>query len=146
MMAVLAGTSYEATAETYRPCQVAYVRRGDFLRFIADHPEAYPGIVKQLSSSYARACEQLRNVASSASAQERVGRLLLEWSKETKWGNQITLPLTQEEIGELIGVSRETVTRALSQLRDHRLIVRKGVTLTIPDRAALASFVTDCRW
>ena len=146
LAAVLAGTHYEATAETCRPCQVAYVRRADFLRFVAHHPEAYPGIVKQLSASYEAACEQLRNVALSASAHERLGRLLLEWpvrSAETKLGTQITLTLTQAEIGECLGISRETVTRALSELRNHRLVVVEGSVLTIPNRAALESFVAN---
>jgi CRP/FNR family transcriptional regulator len=146
LMAVLGRTNYEATAETCRPCQIAFVRRHDFLRFVAHHPEAYPGIVRQLSASYDGACEKLRNVALSASALERLGRLLLEWSvgsRETKLGSQITLPLTQGEIGELLGISRETVTRALSQFRSHHLVVMKGSTLTIPNRAALETFVAN---
>lgn len=146
LMAVLARTCYEATAETCRPCQVAFVRRDDFLRFVAQHPEAYPGIVKQLSRSYDEACEQLRKVGLSASVPERLGRLLLDWSegwKETELGSQTTVSLTHEEIGQLIGTSRETVTRAFSQLRNHHLVVLRGRTLTIPNRAALESFVKD---
>lgn len=146
LMAALSRTNYEATAETCRPCQVAFVRRDNFLRFVAHHPEAYPGIVRQLSASYDGACEQLRNVGLSASVHERLGRLLLEWTvglKETKLGSQLTLPLTQNEIGELLGISRESVTRAMSQFRNHHLVVMKGSTLTIPNRAALESFVAN---
>ena len=55
LMAALAGTSYEVTAETLRPCQVAFVRREDFLRFLAQHPEANAGVVRQLGSQY-QAC------------------------------------------------------------------------------------------
>ena len=144
LMAVLARTHYEATAETCRPCQVAFVRRDDFLRFVAHHPEAYPGIVKQLSASYDGACEQLRNVGLSASIHERLGRLLLDWTeglKETKLGNKITLPLTHQEIGEIIGSSRETVTRTFSEFKKQHLVALKGSTLTILNRAALESFV-----
>ncbi len=144
LMAVLARTCYEATAETCRPCQIAFVRRDDFLLFVAHHPEAYPGIVRQLSRSYGEACEQLRKVGLSTSAPERLGRFLLDWSegsKETELGSQATVTLTHEEIGQLIGTSRETVTRALSQLRNHHLVVLRGPTLTIPNRAALESFV-----
>jgi len=122
---------------------VAFVRRDEFLRFVTHHPEAYPEITKQLSDSYEGACERLRN-AGISSANERVGQLLLEWSigsKETTLGQQITLSLTQAEIGELLGVTRETVSRALTQFRNNRLVVMKGSTLTIPNRAALESFI-----
>lgn len=41
LMATLSGNPYEVTAETLHPCQVAFVRRDDFLQFVAKHPEAY---------------------------------------------------------------------------------------------------------
>jgi len=145
LMAVLSGKPYEVTAETIRPCQVSYVRRDDFLRFFAQHPEAAQGIVKQLSSNYHGACEQLRTVGLSISAPEKLARLLLEWSagaEETKLGTQITIHLTHEEIAEFIGSTRETVTRTLSDFKSRHLVTTKGSTLSIPSRAALENFVT----
>jgi CRP/FNR family cyclic AMP-dependent transcriptional regulator len=144
LTAVVGGTQYEVTAETLRPCHVAFIRRDDFLRFVAAHPEVYQGIVKQLTSSYGGACDQLRTVGLSASVPQRLGRLLLDWSQgatEVKAGHQITLPLTHEEIGECIGSSRESVTRTFSELTSRHLLSRKGSTVTIPDRAALQNFV-----
>jgi len=145
LTAVLSGTPYEVTAETLHPCQVAFVRRDDFLRFIAEHPEASQAIVRQLSSNYNGACEQLRTVGLSASVQGRLAKLLLDWSAaadQKKLGARIQLPLTHEEIAELIGSSRETVTRTFSEFRNQRLVTLKGSTLMISDRAALESFVT----
>jgi CRP/FNR family cyclic AMP-dependent transcriptional regulator len=52
-------------------------------------------------------------VGLSASAPEKVARLLLEWSsdgKQTKSAMQIKVPLTHEEIAEFVGTTRETVT------------------------------------
>jgi CRP/FNR family transcriptional regulator, cyclic AMP receptor protein len=145
LMAALSGKPYEVTAETLHPCQVAFVRRDDFLRFMAQHPEASQGIVKQLSSNYHGACEQLRTVGLSLSAPEKLARLLLDLSagaEETKSGIRFTLPLTHEEIAEFIGSSRETVTRTLSEFKSQQLLTLKGSTLMISDRAALETFVT----
>lgn len=145
LMAVLSGTPYEITAETLRPCQLAYVRREDFLKFTAQHPEASQAVVKQLSSNYRGACDQLRTVGLAATAGERLARLLLGWSadaEETKLGARITVPLTHEEIAECIGSSRETVTRTLSDFKSRNLVSIKGSTLLIADRAGLQNFVT----
>ncbi len=144
LMSSLSGQPYEVTAETLRPSQIAFVRRDDFVRFVAQHPEASQGIVKQLSSNYLGACEQLRTVGLSTSAPEKLARLLLDWSaeaEETKLGTQITMRLTHEEIAEFIGSTRETVTRTLSDFRNRRLVTTKGSTLSIPNRAALENFV-----
>jgi CRP/FNR family transcriptional regulator len=145
LMSVLSGRPFEVTAETLHPCQIAFVRREDFLHFVAQHPEASQGVVRQLSSNYHGACEQLRTVALSASAPEKLARLLLDWSagaEITKSGSSIKLPLTHEEIAEFIGSSRETVTRTLSEFKSRQLVTLKGSTLMISDRAALESFVT----
>ena len=140
LMAVLANTPYEVTAETLHPCQVAFVRRDDFLKLLVKHPEMHEGVLKQLTTLYSGACEQLRTVGLSASAPERVARLLLDWAsdgKQTKSGMQIKVPLTHEEIAEFVGTTRETVTRTLSEFKTKHLVVLQGSTLTISDRAAL---------
>jgi CRP/FNR family transcriptional regulator len=142
LMAVLTKTPYEVTAETLHPSQIAFIRREDFLNLLAHHPQMFGGVVKQLTKLYSGACEQLRTVGLSASAPEKVARLLLDWAAEgkpTKSGTQIKLPLTHEEIAEFVGTTRETVTRTLSEFKNKRLVVLEGSTLTIADRAALES-------
>jgi len=144
LMAALAETSYEVTAETLRPCQVAFVRRDDFLRFLAQHQETNAGVVRQLGSQYQFACEQLRTVGLASSAHEKLAKLLLDWSAEgadAKAGGRVTMPLTHEEIAEFIGSSRETVTRAFSEFKSQHLVTLKGSTLTISNRAGLQNLV-----
>jgi CRP/FNR family transcriptional regulator len=143
LMAAMAGQPYEVTAETIHPCQVAFVRREDFLRFVATHPDASQHVVRQMSAQYRGACEQLRTVGLSASAQEKLARLLLTWTEgiqQTKEGTRIKLPLTHEEIAEFIGTTRETVTRTLSDFKVRHLVAIQGSTLMIPNRAALETF------
>lgn len=140
LMAVLANNPYEVTAETLHPCQVAFIRREDFLRLLAKHPELSEGVVRQLTSLYSGACEQLRTVGLSASAPEKLARLILEWSadgKNTKDGMQVKLPLTHQEIAEFLGTTRETVTRTLSEFKTKNLVILQGSMLTIANRAAL---------
>ena len=142
LMSTLTGAPYEVTAETIRPCQVAYIRRDDFLRFITKHPEVYQGVVQQMTSLYQGACTQLRMVGLSASAPEKLARLLLDWSaggKQTEQGTQVKLPLTHEEIAALIGTTRETVTRTFSQFKSQNLVALRGSNLMISNRPALES-------
>jgi CRP/FNR family transcriptional regulator len=140
LMAAMSGKPYEVTAETLRPCQVAFVRRDDFVRFLAKHPEAYQKALNQLTSLYSGACEQLRTVGLSASAPEKLARLLLDWApvaKDAKQGTPIKLPLTHEEIAQFIGTTRETVTRTFSEFKSQNLVALQGSTLTISNRPEL---------
>jgi CRP/FNR family transcriptional regulator, cyclic AMP receptor protein len=141
----LSGAPHEVTAETLRPCQVAFIPRDAFLRFMSKHAEAYPLVAGQLGSQYQVACEQLRNLGLSASAPEKLAKLLLDFSvrgQQTKEGSRVKLPLTHEEIAEFIGTTRETVTRTLSEFKSHHLVELRGSTLVIENRKALEEFVT----
>lgn len=143
LAAALSGRPCEMTAETLYPAKVATVRRTEFLNFLARHPDAYRTVTEELSRSYTMACDQLRTVGLSASAPEKLARLLLEWSENgqtTERGTRCRFPLTHGEIGEFIGASRETVTRTLSVFKSRHLITFSGSMLMIPSRAALASY------
>jgi CRP/FNR family cyclic AMP-dependent transcriptional regulator len=145
LVSALSGTPHEVTAETVRPCQVAFIPRDAFLRFLVKHPEIYPAVLGQISAHYQSACDQLRNLGLAASAPEKLAKLLLEFAstgQQTKQGTRVTLALTHEEIGELIGTTRETVTRTLGEFKSQHLVEVHGSTLLIGNRRALEQFVT----
>ncbi|HEX2919049.1 MAG TPA: Crp/Fnr family transcriptional regulator [Edaphobacter sp.] len=140
LTASMSGIPYEASAETLHPCQIAFVRRDDFTKFINRHPEVYGAVIRQLNAQYNNACEQLRTVGLASSAHEKLARLLLQWSAESKVtpeGSQTKVSLTHEQIAECIGTTRETITRTLSEFKSRHLVTIKGATLMIPDREAL---------
>ena len=146
LSAVIGGMPYEVTAETLRPSQVAYVGRDDFLKFIKLHPEACHNVSKHVVSSYNGLCEQFRTVV-LASTSEKLAKVLLEWSdgsEQAKPFSRIMIPLTHEEIGELIGATRETVTRTLGDFKSRHLIGMNGAAVTIKDRKALEEIAEAC--
>lgn len=144
LSSALSGSPYEMTAETLYPAKVALIGRREFVGFLSRHPELYMNITEELSRHVSMACHQLRTVGLSASAPEKLARLLLEWSDENEMSTgscgRVRFSLTHEEIGEFIGASRETVTRTLSNFKHRRLVSFRGSMLEIPNRMALASY------
>ncbi len=61
--------------------------------------------------------------------------------QETAKGIRFNLTLTHEEIAQVVGVTRETVTRALTELRTRMLISTKGPSVLIRNKAALEAMV-----
>lgn len=144
--AVVPGRPFYATAETLEPCQVNYVARDQFVRFLHENVEASRHLAHQLGRSYQLACDQIRLLGLSQSAPERLARFLLEWAgmgQGQAVRSGVKLTLTHEEIGQVIGTSRETVTRILSEFRTKQLLVVRGSTLHIRDRKGLENFVTS---
>lgn len=143
LASALSGKPCEMTAEALFPAKIAPIARRDFLNFLLRHPDAYQTVTEELSREYTKACEQLRTVGLSASAPEKLARLLLEWSEKgqtTDHGIRFRFSLTHGEIGEFIGASRETVTRTLTIFKTRHLVAFNGSTLTIPNKAALENY------
>lgn len=138
--AVVSHAVFQATAQTIEPCKVSFVRSDELLRFLGEHPQASLEAARQLSSSYQEACGQLRAIGLCDSARQRVARFVLEWvehGEQDQDGIRATLTLTHEEIGQLIGTSRETITRALGDFKNRGWIFIKGSTLVVKDREAM---------
>jgi CRP/FNR family transcriptional regulator len=54
---------------------------------------------------------------------------------------RVRLAMTHEEISQLVGTSRETITRLLSEFRRNAMAELKGMTLIIHNRPALKKVV-----
>jgi CRP/FNR family transcriptional regulator len=146
LSATVSGKAYELTAETLDPCQVNFVKREDFLRFLRDHADACFRVAEQLSDKYNAACHEIRSLGLSHSAAEKLAKLLLEWSVKNGESNKVEprlkLALTHEEIAQMIGTSRETVTRLFADLKKRQIVMAKGSTLMIRNKAALKSIAS----
>ena len=143
LSSTLSGLSRNSTAEVMCRSKIAVIGRSPFLRFLSRHPAAYQAVTEELDLQYKVACEQLRTVALSPSAHEKLARLLLGWNdggQENERSTECRFSFTHEEIGEFIGATRETVSRTLSFFKTRHLVAFDGTTLTIPSRMALESF------
>jgi CRP/FNR family transcriptional regulator len=143
--ASILGTPYEVTAETVEPSQVNFIRREDFLRFLASHSDACMNAAQQLSSEHHSAQHSMRSLGLSQTTTEKLARLILDWSEtgdETPKGVRLKMLLTHEEIGQMIGSTRETVTRLLSDFRRRKFIEIKGSTVFVTNAGALQAAVT----
>ena len=143
--AVVSGRQYEATAETQEPSEISFLRHSDLLRLMRLHGELALWVTQHIAKDYAGTCREIRDLILSDSASEKLARLLVGWLDQnttSKNPRQMTLALTHEEIGQMIGSSRETVSRLLAGFRKQHLIQQTGSTLVIPDRVALESLIT----
>ncbi len=138
--ATLSGEPYGLTAEVLEPTQANFIPREAFLSFLREHGEAAFKVAQLLSEIVHSGYREIRSVALSRSSEEKVAKFLLDWSERHGKGEreaQLKLTLTHEEIAQMIGASRETVTRTLADLKKKQVVEIKGSTLVIRNRVAL---------
>ncbi|MGA2000753.1 MAG: Crp/Fnr family transcriptional regulator [Terriglobales bacterium] len=144
MHAVVSNQPYELTAETVQPCQVVFIKREDFQKFLEEHGSACLQAARHLSDNCHNAYDMIRAIGLSHSASEKLARMLLELASEgeaTREGIRVKLALTHEEIAQVIGTSRETVTRLLGAFRKKQMASLRGSTLLIKNKAGLEKLV-----
>jgi CRP/FNR family cyclic AMP-dependent transcriptional regulator len=132
--AVISGSSYEVTAETVQPTEIKSIRRDEFLSFLQKHGEASLHAAKALSEEYKAAFFDARRLALSGSAAGRLASVLLDWGRAASCGRaemRFTMALTHEELANLVGSSRETVTRMLGRFKREKLIQIRGASILI---------------
>ena len=142
---VVSGRQYEATAETQEPSEISFLRQCDLLRLMRLHGELTLWVTQHISQDYASTCREIRDLILSDSASEKLARLLVGWldqNTESRNPSQMKMALTHEEIGQMIGTSRETVSRLFAGFKKQHLIEQSGSTLVIPNRVALESLIT----
>lgn len=138
------GKAYELTADVVEPSQANFISRNDFIQFLRKHGEAALRVAQQLGETYHSAIGEMRMIGLSHSAEEKLARFLLEQSAEQDKGKdqvRFTMAFTHEEIGQMIGATRETVSRLFADFKRKNLVQVKGSSITIASRAALTRIV-----
>ena len=138
--ATISNRPYEVTAEMMEPGQANFIARDALLQFLREYGEVALRVAEQLSRNYYTAYEEIRTLGLTSSPSEKFAKLLLSWSPNAGNANEpahLTLTLTHEEIAEMIGTTRETVSRLFSDFKKKQLVQLKGSTLIIRNKPAL---------
>ncbi len=145
LSATISNRPYEVTAEMIEPGQANFITRDALLQFMREYGEVAVRVAEQLSRNYYAAYEGIRTLGLTNSPAERFAKLLLGWSNDSGNGDplQVKVTLTHEEIAEIIGTTRETVSRLFSQFKKKQLVQLKGATLIIRNRAALQKMINS---
>ena len=141
LQAVVTGRAYELTAETLQPSQLAYIGREQFLKLLKNSGDACLRATQHLSRDCDSAYDVIRSIGLCHSVPGKLARLLLQWSESEGRSSggvvRMKMGLTHEELAQLIGSSRETVTRILGDFKRSGMVELQGATLVIRNQAAL---------
>lgn len=133
-MALLDSEPRSADVTTKLPSVLLSIKREDFLAHIRQYPSVAIGVLIEMSRRLRRADEKIGNLA-LLDVYGRVARVLLDISETegvvTDEGITIENRPTHQEIASMIGTSRETVSRVLSDLAKDGYLTIQGKKIII---------------
>lgn len=131
---------YPVTAVVVEDSEICSVPREQFFAFLRSNPDISIDMIRLLVSEIAEARTQMTSM-SFKDARMRVATFVLSLisASEGSTSNScsLALPLTSQEIAEILELSPETVSRTWRTLRQEGLIEKRGRRLVIQDLHAL---------
>jgi CRP-like cAMP-binding protein len=130
--------------ETLTPCTFSVFTRERLFDLMRDVPALGFRLLEIMADAESRAFEHLTSVG-RRTAKERVAHLLLELVMRAQGAgsslrnNSMTLPLMLPHIADALGLTSETVCRALSSMRKDRIVILRGQKLDILDLKRLGT-------
>jgi CRP/FNR family cyclic AMP-dependent transcriptional regulator len=114
-LALLGGSPRTASVMTLTDCEVRVLTGAVFKDFLSKHPESAFALIRHLARQVADLTDTASDLA-LLSVYGRIAKVLTEHAEE-EGGRLITEPLTQQQIADRVGCSREMVSRIVSDLK-----------------------------
>lgn len=137
------GGPYPATAATMTDSEIYLINREDFNNMVRRNPEIALKIIQALGGRLRQALDLIRDLSFKQVPHRLAGLLLKlerEYGQETGEGVLISLPLSRQDLADIVGTSRETVTRELKKMERAGMLGIDRRMITITDREKLASW------
>ena len=135
-LAILDGEARSANALAQENCELFAINKEDFLDILKHHPAVSYNVMSELAKRLRKSDQQIEALSLS-DAEHRIGVSLLNLAEDMGVirKGKVTiqnLPF-QQDIANMAGTSRETVSRVLKILENKNMIFKEGHTLVIPD-------------
>ena len=140
-LAILEGGQREEYAETLEASEIVLIPSDKMQQLLEEIPHVALGITKLIGWRRKRIERRLKYLLFHSN-RERLIHLLLElaeqYGKKTEQGVELTIKLSHQDIANVIGGTRETVTVLLGDLKSEELVAlgRRKITLLQPERLA----------
>ncbi len=135
-VAVFENRPYPASAEAVEVTRLIRIRRADFVAYIGRRPAVALHIIRVLGERLRIAQGRLMDSAIER-AQQRLARILLMLVRRIG----LTLPFTREELGQMTGLTTETVSRQIGEFSAMGVLQpgRRELVIVDEDRLVLLS-------
>ncbi|MGE5653262.1 MAG: Crp/Fnr family transcriptional regulator [Bacillota bacterium] len=134
---------YPASAEVMEDSEICLIRNPDLEQLVMQHGEIAIRLIRVLSRRLKEAQHNVRDLALK-DAYARTASILLKMvqnSKVTPHGIEVKPDLSRQELANMVGTSRETVSRILSDFQQQKILVAERNKIVLLDKEKLGSWV-----
>jgi CRP/FNR family transcriptional regulator, cyclic AMP receptor protein len=139
-IAMLDGKPRSANATALTKCELLVLERRNVIPFLEKHPAMCLQLMELLCARIRRSDERMADLA-FIELPTRLAKLFLSFGSD-KAGKEIRLSLSQTELAEMVGATRENVNRCLRDWHRRGLVKLQGGWTVIPSSEKLRDLLT----
>jgi CRP-like cAMP-binding protein len=144
-IAVLDGKPRSADAVTVGPCELIIINRRDFIPLLYEYPALGVRFIELLCGRLRHSSEQVEDIV-FLDLPRRLAKLILYLhDRDLPAKAQKTIRITQRELSQMIGASRESTNKQLRTWEHAKIIKMSRGTLAVLAPSALNRLVEDIR-
>ena len=140
---LFSGIAYPASASVYEDSVIGVIKNSDLEKLISQSPGLSLKIIKLLASKLVQAQHKIRDLTFNDVFSRTAAQLLKladDHGKQTDEGIKINIPLSRQELADMAGTTRETVSRVLSKFRKEKFITEQDDRIVILNFEKLRSW------
>lgn len=139
-MSMIKGGTSGAYAETLQDSYICSIQQKDFHNVIKEIPELALRLIETINQKLKEAEDRIEDLVFRG-VPGRIASTLLklaeQFGKSQEHGTEIALKITHQELADMVGATRETVTVVLNDFKNDRTISISDKHITILDERAL---------
>lgn len=145
-MALVEGSTRTAAAQAVEPSRLLMIRKKEFQRLLARDPRLALYLLRTVCERLRKANEEIESLL-FRNILGRVAKAVLELARRAgeplDGGLVLKERFTQQELADVVGTTREPLTRALSSLRRAGLVTQHNGRYAVPEPERLAGLCAD---
>lgn len=138
------GISYPASASAYEDCTIGMIKNSDMENMVVNTPTLALALIKVMSQKLIFSQQKIRDLTFSdvfARTAAELLKLSEQFGKEDKGEVKITVEFSRQQLAELVGTTRETISRVISKFKKEKAIREEGNNIVITDSDKLSEWI-----
>lgn len=135
---------YPASALVYEDAVIGVIKNKDLENLIKRNSELALKIIKLLSGKLVLSQHKIRDLTFNdvfARTASQILKLAREYGKKTDSGIMIDMPLSRQELADMVGTTRETVSRAISKFKKEKSIAEEKDKIVVLNEDRLNAWI-----
>ncbi|MCR4435395.1 MAG: Crp/Fnr family transcriptional regulator [Clostridiales bacterium] len=137
------GSAYPASAVVYEDAIIGAIKNSDLEKLVKENSELSLKLIKILTRKLLSAQQKVRDMAFNdvfARTASQLIKLSRDFGKKGAAGTEIAIPLSRQELADMVGTTRETMSRVISRFKKEKSIAEEKDRIIILSEDKLKSW------